>query len=131
LAYRPGTDAHPELEQGMIALSAAKPKRLTELVDRFNQAQKASGELKALDELKHQGAAYHRRDDARGSHWYYLSGSLLIVTGSEDMLKKAIERDLGKAADSSPWPARFRRAGAQHALVTVGINPRAFDIFPK
>ena len=48
VAYRPVTPARPEQEQGMIALRAAAPKRLAELVDRFNQLQKDAGELKAL-----------------------------------------------------------------------------------
>jgi hypothetical protein len=47
------------------------------------------------------------------------------------MLKEAIERDVGKAAEASPWPDRFHRAGSEKALLTLGINPRAFDPFPK
>lgn len=128
-AYRPGSAA--DQEQGMIAVRAARPKLLAELVDRFNHLQKDSGELKSLDAVKHQGATYFRRAHVRSTHWYYLHGSLLIIAGNEDMLRHAIERDLGKAADSSPWPARFRRAGSEQSLAALGINPRAFELFPR
>src|SRR6202035_5477362 len=123
-AYRPGTDAKPDLEQGMIAVRAARPKLLAELVERFNQLQKDGGELKRLDAVKHQGVTYYRRAHVRSTHWYYLRGPLLIVAGNEDMLRQAIDRDLGKATTGSPWPARFRRAGSEQALVTLGVNPR-------
>jgi hypothetical protein len=129
-AYRPGAAARPDQEQGMVAVRAARPKLLAGLVDRFNLLQKDSGELKSLDAVQHQGATYFRRG-LRRTHWYYLHGPLLIVAGDEDMLRHAIERDLGKAADTSPWPARFRRAGAEQSLAALGINPRAFELFPK
>src|SRR5207249_2489954 len=53
LAFRPGTAT--QLEAGMIALRAAKPQRLADLIDRFNQMQKASGELKGVEPAKHLG----------------------------------------------------------------------------
>jgi hypothetical protein len=130
LAYRPGTPAHPEQEQGMIALRAAKPQRLADLVDRFNQLQKDRGELKEIQPVKHLGVTYYRRVHALNSHYYYLDGSLLVVAGSEAMLRDVIARELGKAKDASPWPARFARAGAAKSIVALGINPQAFDLFP-
>src|SRR6516225_2666470 len=83
------------------------------------------GELK-----KHLGVTYYRRAVAQTTFFYYLDSPLLIVAGSEPMLQAAIARDLGKAKDASPWPARFARAGAGKSLVTLGVNPRAFDLFP-
>jgi hypothetical protein len=133
VAYRPGTAAQPDQEQGMIALRAARPKLLAELVDRVNQGQESSGELKELQPVKHLGATYYRRAHVRKNHYYYLRGPFLVVAGSEAMLRQAIERDLdrnGREAAPGPWPARFRRAGAAQALATVGINPRAFELFP-
>jgi hypothetical protein len=130
LAYRPGPREKPELEQGMFVVRAAKPKLLARLVDRFNELQTAGGELKALDPLKHRGAVYYRRVHVNNTHFYYLHGPLLIVSGSEAMLRQAIERDLEPAESQSPWPARFRRAGADKALLTVAVNPRAIDPFP-
>jgi hypothetical protein len=130
VAYRPGTAARPEQEQGLMAVRAARPKLLAELVDRFNALQKASGELKELQAAKHRGAVYQRRVHVRGTHFYYLRGPLLVVAGNEDMLRQVIERDLDKSADGSPWPARFRRAGAAQTFATLGINPRAFELFP-
>ncbi len=131
IAFRPGPPGQAELEQGMIALRAPRPKLLAELVDRVNQLQQASGELKELEPLKHQGATYYRRVDLRKTHYYYLHGPLLIVAGTEDMLRKALDRDRAPAGNRGPWPARFRRAGSEHALVTLGINPQALDPFPR
>jgi hypothetical protein len=130
-AYRPGTAAKPDLEQGMIAVRARRPRLLAELVDRFNALQKASGELKSLEPIKHQGVTYYRREHVRSVHWYYLHGPVLIIAGDEDMLRKAIGHDLATAATASPWPARFRRAGSGDALVTLGVNPRAFEPFSE
>ena len=129
LAYTPGTPAHPEQEQGMIALRAAKPRLLADLVDRFNRLQKDRGDLD-VQGVKHLGVTYYRRTVGKNTYFYYLDGPLLIVAGSEPMLQAAIARDLGKAKDASPWPARFARAGAGKSLVTLGVNPRAFDLFP-
>jgi hypothetical protein len=130
-AYRPGSAGKPEQEQGMIAVHARRPKLLAKLVDRFNALQKAGGELKSLEPIKHQGATYYRRTHVRSTHWYYLHGPVLIVAGNEDMLRTAIGHDLAAATSASPWPARFRRAGSGDALVALGINPRAFEPFAK
>jgi hypothetical protein len=130
VAYRPGRPARPEQEQGMIALRASAPKRLAELVDRFNRLQKEAGELKELQPVQYLGATYHRRIHVKNTHYYYLRGPLLIVAGNEEMLREAMAHDLAKAADISPWPERFRRAGSGESLVTLGINPRAFEPFP-
>jgi hypothetical protein len=130
-AYRPGTAARPELEQGMIAVHARRPKLLAELVDRFNRLQKAGGELKSLEPIKYQGTTYHRREHVRSTHWYYLHGPVLIVAGDEDMLRAAIGHELGAATTASPWPARFARAGSAQALAALAVNPRAFEPFAK
>src|SRR5207302_9740502 len=88
VAYRPAAPGRPDQEQGMIALRAAQPKRLADLVDRFNALQKQTGELKELETLKHQGATYHRRVHAKNTHYYHLRGPLLVVAGSEGMLRE-------------------------------------------
>ncbi len=118
IAYRPGPPGQPEAEQGMIALRAAKPKRLAELVDRFNALQKVGGELKALDTCTHRGTTYYRRVHVRKTHYYYLHGPLLIVSGSETLLQQAIDRE---ADAGGRWqslagavPPCRRRAGAGH-----------------
>jgi hypothetical protein len=130
IAYRPGPAGQPEAEEGMIALRAASPKRLAELVERYNAVQKDAGELKALDPLEHHGVTYYRRAHVRKTDYYYLHGSLLIVAGSEAMLRQAIDRE-HDPDKTGPWPARFRRAGAERALATIGINPQALDPFPR
>jgi hypothetical protein len=131
LAYRPGPPGQPELEQGMVALRARQPKRLAELVSRFNELQKAGGELQAVESLQHRGATYYRRVHVTKTHWYYLNGPLLIVAGNETMLRQAIDRDLDPLGASNPWPARFSRAGAAQAVVTLAVNPQSIDPFPR
>jgi hypothetical protein len=128
-AYRPGPPEQPDQEEGMVIVRAARAKLLAQLVERFDELQKASGELKAVQPEKHLGATYYRRLHVKNTHYYYLRGSLLVVTGSEALLRRVIERDLGEATEVSPWPTRFRRAGSEPALATLAVNPRAFDRF--
>jgi hypothetical protein len=131
IAYRPGPPGQPEQEQGMIALRAAKPRLLAALVERVNELQKATGELQELEPLKYHGVTFYRRLQAAKTHYYYLHGPLLVVAGSEPMLRQAIDRDLDPAGHAMPWPARFRRAGSEAALVTLGINPKTINPFPR
>ena len=102
LAYRPGTPKNPESEQGMIALRAAKPKVLARLVDRLNDLQTASGELKSLEAQKHRGATYYRRVHAQNTHFYYLHGSLLPK--NPHLADHIIGRALKRRGDASLLP---------------------------
>jgi hypothetical protein len=131
IAYRPGPPGQPELEQGMIALRARRPKLLAELVDRFNELQKYSGELKELEALESHGATYYRRVHVRKTHYSYLHDALFVVAGSDEMMRQVIARDRDPGSSGTPWPERFRRAGAAQALVSLAVNPSALDPFPR
>src|SRR5262249_41814698 len=92
-AYTPGPPDKPELEQGLILVRARSAKTLAALLDKVNAAQKDSGELKALVEREHKGVKYYRRVERKEVNYYLLRGPVLVLTGQEGMLRKAIERE--------------------------------------
>jgi hypothetical protein len=133
-AYRPGPPDRQEDEQGLFLLRARSAKALAGLVDRINQAQKESGELKALDEREHQGVRYFRRlerDKVAGRDkptFYYLRGPVLVLSAQEEMLRAALDLDRSLEAAAEPPVARqLRLLGVDRALLAVWLNPRAFD----
>ena len=64
-AYRPGPPGKPDEEQGILLLRARNATLLASLIDRFNEAQKKSGDLIKLEEREYQGVKYYLRVDAR------------------------------------------------------------------
>jgi hypothetical protein len=129
LAYRPGPSDKPDAEQGLLLLRARDPKLLAELVDRINDLQRQSGELKELETLKHKDVSYVRRVEAnKPPSFYLLRGSVFAFTSQESMLREAIDREAkSKVDEESPVAKQFRLANAQKALFQLWINPRAFD----
>jgi hypothetical protein len=135
-AYRPGPPGKPEQEQGLILVRARNARALADLIDGLNRAQRQAGELKGLQERDYHGVRYHRREERKRVNrvertevnYYYLCGPVLVFSGQEAMLRQAIDR--GRAADAGAEPAlarRLRELGADRALVSVWVNPRAFD----
>ncbi len=92
LAYRPGPPGKPEQEHGLILVHARDAKLLAQVVERLNQFQKESGELKEVQVREHAGQKYYQRVERNKSSFYYLRDSMLAFTGQEDMLRKVIER---------------------------------------
>jgi len=128
LAYRPGPPGKPEQEQGMFLVHARDAKLLARLIEQINMKQKQAGDLKALEEKQHKGAKYTKRTEKKDTNFYYLDGSMLLFTGQEEFLIQAI--DQGKAANKDAEPpiaSRFRELGVAQALLSLWINPRAFD----
>jgi hypothetical protein len=127
-AYRPGPPGRPEAEEGLFLLRARDGKTLADLVDRLNHAQKESGELAALEERTHAGQRYYRRQDRGKPLFYHLRGPVLLATGQERMLREALDLDRAAGPDAEPPVARqLRLLGAGRALLTLWVNPRAFD----
>jgi hypothetical protein len=130
-AYRPGPPGKPEAEQGIFLVRAGNEKALTSLVDRFNKAQQAFGELKKLEERQHNGVTYQCRIERnQPPSYYWLRGPVLVFTQQEEMLKKAITLDQqARPADGeAPLVTRqLRQLGADKALAALWVNPRAFD----
>jgi hypothetical protein len=127
-AYRPGPPGKPEDEQGLILIRARKARSLHDMVEYVNASQKKAGTLRELEELTHNGVKYYRRLERTEPEFYYLRGPVLVLSGQEDMLRQAIDRDrLAPADDEPPIARRLRDLGVDRALFTLWLNPRAFD----
>jgi len=122
-AYRPPRGDNKD-EQGLLLVRARKPDALEQLIKNLNRVQMAAGELKALEAHQFQGVTYHRRVHEKGSPWWYVAqGPVFALASNESTLKAVIERPAQPAAVRSA----LRRAGAEHALATLWLNPRYFD----
>lgn len=124
LSYSPGKNKNDE--HGLFLLHARKPERLAALVERFNDVQKKSGELKSLTVREHNGKKYHRRVQGTKAQYYHLDGPLLAFSDNEDSLKGLLARRDSKSKDTA-WAKRFEKAGAGDAVVTLCVNPRKLD----
>ena len=127
LAYRPGPPGKPEQEQGLILVHARDAKLLAQVVERLNQFQKESGELKEVQVRDHAGQKYYQRVERDKSSFYYLRDSLLAFTGQEDMLRKVIERTKKGNSEESFVAGQMRLLGADKQLAALLINPRVFQ----
>jgi hypothetical protein len=126
-AYRPGPPAEPDKEQGLILLRARDPDALAKLVDRINNLQKLAGELVALETRTHNGVRYVTRVEAgKKTSYYLLSGPVLLYSGQEDMLHRAIDQKTSGPA-VAPISRRLAELGIERSVVAVWLNPRAFD----
>ncbi len=126
LSYSPGDKTKPDSERGIILVRATKAESLTRLVERLNELQKQTGELKSLTTLEHAGAKYHRRLQGGKAHYYAMFDSLFAITPNEDSLKEMLARRRDGGLDS-PWIKRFRQAGIEGAIATLCVNPRKVE----
>jgi hypothetical protein len=122
-AYRPPAPGHKD-EYGLVLLKARRADVLSRLVDRLNELQRQSGELKSLDVRQHQGVSYHRRVHDKNTHYYLQRGPILAVSAREEVIQAVIDN---KDAGSAPIHDALRRAGADKALAALWLNPRMFD----
>jgi hypothetical protein len=126
-AYRPGPTGKPEQEQGLFLLRARNVRTLTTLVNKLNDLQRGTGELKELVERDYRGVKYLRRVESKTTNYYLLDGPMLLFTGQEAFLQQAIERARTLGDGEPPLVGRLRDLGLDRALVALTINPRAFD----
>lgn len=130
-AYRPGPPGKPEQEQGIFLVRARNATLLASLIERFNQAQKKSGDLIKLEERDFQGVKYYLRIDRNQKpQYYWLDGPVLAISGQESILQQVIER--GKEAPSvgievPPIARQLQELNVDKALLALWVNPRAFD----
>jgi hypothetical protein len=125
LAYSPGPRNKPDDERGLFLLHVHKPERLVQVIDRLNEAQTRSGEVR-LTELHHKGNTYYRRVQTGKTQYYSIKGSLAVVATKEEIIQAFLDRRSAPAKDN-PWAKRFQRAGAESAIVTMFVNPRMLD----
>jgi hypothetical protein len=129
VAYRPGPPDKPHQEQALILLRARDPQALAQLVERVNQFQKASGEVKAVEPREDQGRRYFERVQAKGAEFYALDGPTLMVASQETMLREALARHSKAAAAETGIDRQLQLLlGSERRLVSLWINPRAFDV---
>src|SRR5262249_27747245 len=120
-AYRPGLPQQREREQGLALVRARDDALLARVIERINDDQKKSGELKSLEARVHKGVRYFRRAEARGDRFYWVSGPLFAYTGEETLLRRVI--DLHRGPPAPPALAeRLRDLGADRALAVLWIN---------
>jgi hypothetical protein len=127
LAHRPPPPGKADDEQGIVLLRARQPELMARLIQRLNELQRGSGELKSVDSVAYKGRTYHKRNDRGKELFYLLEGPLLAVTGKEAVMHSIIDQLQQPPAEGSLWRQRFRRAGADQAFVALGANPRLLD----
>ena len=125
-AYKPGPPGQSQDEQGLALVWARKPDLLAQIVERLNQAQLKSKELKEVVAVDFQGSRYYRRVERAQTHYYFLEGSVFVYSGQESVIRQVIERRRKKDGDSN-LGKQLDRAGASTALAALWVNPRAFD----
>jgi len=126
-AYSPGSKTKPHEEHGLFLLHARKPDRLVQFIDRFNEAQLRSKELKALSTLEYKGTKYHHRAEPKKDNYYVIVGNVLAFTDNEAVLHAYLDRRTLVAAKTSIWTERFDKAGADKAFATICINPSKLE----
>ncbi len=127
-AYRQGPPGKPELEQNLVLLRAREGKPLAELVERLNKLLKNAGKLKEVVEVEHDGFKYQRRTEGDEVSFLYLRGPVLIFSGQEAMLREALALEKNTPATrESALSQSLRQLGADRALLSLWLNPRAFD----
>src|SRR5262245_1871727 len=128
LAYRAGPPGKPQQEQGLLLIRAREAKTLAALVDRVNQVHKESGELKKLEEREHNGVKYFRRVERKDENFYCVRGPVLLYSGQESILREALTLEKKLPADKeAPVARQLRLLRADRSLLSVWLNPRAFD----
>lgn len=128
LAYKPGPTGKPDEEQGLILVHVRDPKALASLIRHVNDLEKKSGKLAGIEERTHRGVTYFCRKEKDAPTFYALRGSLLLFSGQEAMLRRAIESAADLKADAvAPLEQAVQKLGVAGSLLTLWVNPRAYD----
>ena len=125
-SYSPGPRSNPDDERGLFLLHVRNPDRLLQFIDRLNDAQKKSGELKSLTAQQYKGNTFYRRVQGDKTQFYFVKDSLVVFAVKEELMKAVLDRRASPPRDTS-WTKRFEKAGAERAFVTMCVNPRMLD----
>ena len=127
VAYRPGPPIGRE-EAGLFLVRARNVDLLNQLVQRLNDIQRDSGDLKELVVCKHQNISYFCRVEAKGKTFYYLNGPVLAFSPQETAIRQVIDLDRNATSSANvPLARELDLLGANDALATLWINPRVFE----
>src|SRR5262249_10709685 len=128
-AYSPAPADRPNDERAVLLIRPRKSEVLAKLLDKMNELQTKSGELKAVTRKEHGGAAYFERPKAAcGSEFYCFRGTPFAFSGSEADIKGVIDRDKAAQPDKTPeLVARMQKLGVADAVAVLLVNPRQLD----
>jgi hypothetical protein len=126
-AYRPGPPIGTE-ESGLFLVRARNADLLAQLVQRLNDVQKESGDLKDLVVHSYRGTSYSCRVESKGKTFYYLHGPVLAFSPQEPAIQQVIDLDLRpSSAQTSSLQAALEGVDAKESLAFLWINPRVFE----
>jgi hypothetical protein len=127
----PPPGGKPKEERAVILIRPRKMAALQGMLDRINELQTKSGELKSVTRKKHGGATYfERRKSESASEFYCFRGDVFAFSSSEIDIQAVIDRDRAAPAGAGKTPElveRMRQLGVVDAAGVILINPRALD----
>jgi hypothetical protein len=129
-AYRKGPPGEEGKEDGLILVHARDPKLLARVVDRINELQTKSGELKRVDTVGDGPVQFRRRVKAvetEPDDFYAVRGHRIAFSQSEALLKAILPRLTVAGGDEPPIARRMKQLGVNESPVAALINPRSFD----
>ncbi len=131
-AYSPAPPGgRPADERAVILVRPRRPDALVKVVDKLNEVQTASGEVKAVVRREHAGAEFFERQaggDGDGPEFYCFRGGVFAFSSSLADITAVIDRDKAAPADREPeLVARMRKLGVAGAAAAVLVNPRPLD----
>lgn len=127
-AYAPATADNPKNERSVIVVRPRKPDVLAKVLERLNEAQIKSKELKAVAQHKHAGEVYFERQKPQeSSDFYCFRDGVFVFSQSEAEIKAAIDRSKDPKDKPPELLTRLTKLGVADALVTVLVNPRPLD----
>jgi hypothetical protein len=130
-AYTPGPPGSPKDERAVALIRPRKPETLAKLVERLNDLQTKSGEVKAVVRREHNGQEYYERQKTtEPSEFYCFRGTVFAFGSSEADIRAVIDRDRtapppgGKPAGHGD---ALRRLEVADAALVLLVNPRPLD----
>ncbi|HET6575083.1 MAG TPA: hypothetical protein VFG68_15860, partial [Fimbriiglobus sp.] len=128
LAYQPGPPGKPEAEAGVVFINARKPDLLARLVEKLNDFQTKSGEIKSVRPMTYRGQQYFEREKAAGEREYYLvRGGILAFSGQEKAIRDVIDQAAVPADRPSRVAAGIAALGLAGHCAVCWFDPRGFD----
>jgi hypothetical protein len=130
-AFTPAPPDRPGEDHALILIRPRRPEVLSRLVERVNQLQMSSSELKAVNQKEHRGIAYvERRKAGNSTEFYCLRGDVFAFSTVEADIKAFIDRDRTTPAIAARVPDfvnRLNKLGVEDAAAVLLIEPRALD----
>ncbi len=128
LAYKPGPPGKPDDETGVILIAPRKPEVLAQVVEKLNELQQKSGEIRAVRELKYKDRAFFEREKTAGGREYYqIYEGVFAFSGQLAGLHSAIDRQVAKTPGPSAASKGLKQLGLENRLAVCWFNPRSFD----